>query len=39
MYSRLDAALIDWKTVKLLRILPYMIPFLKLSVWFRSKFS
>ncbi len=39
MYKRLDAALIDWKTVNLLRLLPYMIPFLKLSAWFRSTFS
>jgi aminoglycoside phosphotransferase (APT) family kinase protein len=36
MYTRLDAALVDWKTVNLLRVLPYMIPFLKLSAWFRS---
>ncbi len=39
MYQRLDAALVDWKTVKLLRVLPYMIPFLKLSAWFRSTFN
>ncbi len=36
MYKRLDAALLDWKTVNLLRVLPYMIPFLKLSAYFRS---
>jgi len=39
MYKRLDAALVDWKTVNLLRVLPYMIPFLKLSAWFRSAFG
>ena len=37
MYSRLDAALVDWKVANLLKILPYMIPFLKLSTWLRSK--
>ena len=39
MYSRLDAALIDWKVVNLLKVLPYLIPFLKLGVWFRSTFT
>jgi len=39
MYSRLDAALVDWKVVNLLKVLPYLIPFLKLGVWFRSTFA
>lgn len=39
MYCRLDAALVDWKVVNLLKVLPYLIPFLKLSVWFRSTFA
>ena len=39
MYSRLDAALIDWKVINLLKVLPYLIPFLKLGVWFRSTFT
>lgn len=39
MYSRLDAALIDWKVVNLLKVLPYLVPFLKLGVWFRSTFT
>jgi thiamine kinase-like enzyme len=39
MYSRLDAALVDWKVIKLLKVLPYLIPFIKLSTWFKSKFS
>ena len=39
MYSRLDAALVDWKVVNLLKVLPYLVPFLKLGVWFRSTFT
>lgn len=37
IYSRLDAALVDWKVVNILRILPFMVPFLKLSVWLKMK--
>jgi thiamine kinase-like enzyme len=39
MYARLDEALTDWKVINLLRVLPYMIPFLKLSVLIRSKLA
>ncbi|HIG42531.1 MAG: oxidoreductase family protein [bacterium] len=38
MYARLDVALLDWKITNLLRALPYLIPFMKLAAWFRSKF-
>ncbi|MEM7019879.1 MAG: oxidoreductase family protein [Pseudomonadota bacterium] len=39
MYERLDVALADWKIINLLKVLPYMIPFLKLSSWFKSTFN
>lgn len=39
MYSRLDAALVDWQVVKILKVLPYLLPFLKLSVWLKMKFK
>ena len=39
MYSRLDAALVDWEVVKILKVLPYLVPFLKMSVWFKRKFT
>jgi thiamine kinase-like enzyme len=39
MYSRLDAALADWQVEKTLKILPLMIPFMKVGVWFKSKFK
>ncbi len=39
LYSRLDAALADWEVVNILKVLPYMLPFIKLSVWFKEKFS
>jgi len=38
-YSRLDSALADWEIEKLLRVLPYMIPFMKLSTWLKLKFG
>lgn len=36
MYTRLDAALVDWKIARLLKVLPLMVPFLKLGAWLRS---
>ncbi len=36
-YSRLDAALVDWEIEKLLKVLPMMMPFIKLSAWVKSK--
>jgi len=36
-YSRLDAALVDWEVEKLLKVLPYMIPFIKFSTWLKAK--
>ncbi|MFT7139501.1 MAG: thiamine kinase-like enzyme [Candidatus Azotimanducaceae bacterium] len=39
LYSRLDAALVDWKVVNLLKVLPYLAPFLKLSTWLKMKFQ
>ncbi len=39
MYSRLDAALIDWNVEKTLKILPYMIPFMKLGNWLKTTFN
>ena len=38
MFRRLDAALVDWKVAQILQVLPYMIPFLKLRVWFSKHF-
>jgi hypothetical protein len=39
MYLRLDAALVDWEVVKILKVLPYLVPFLKMSVWFKRRFT
>ncbi len=36
-YSRLDAALVDWEIEKLLKVLPYMVPFLNVSNWLKLK--
>ena len=38
-YSRLDAALVDWEIEKLLKVLPYMVPVLKLTNWLKLKFG
>jgi aminoglycoside/choline kinase family phosphotransferase len=35
MYERLDAAMVDWKVGRLLKVLPLLVPFFKLSAWFR----
>ena len=35
-YSRLDAALADWEIEKTLKILPLLVPFLKLSTWLKT---
>ncbi|MCR9276978.1 MAG: histidine phosphatase family protein [Pseudomonadaceae bacterium] len=37
-YSRLDSALVDWEIEKLLKVLPLMVPFIKLSSWLKSLF-
>ena len=34
-YARLDAALADWEVEKLLKVLPLMVPFIKLSTWLK----
>ena len=39
MYSRLDSALADWQAENTLKILPFMIPFMKIGVWFKSRFK
>lgn len=39
LYSRLDAALVDWKVVNILKVLPYLAPFIKVSTWFKMKFQ
>ena len=39
MYSRLDAALVDWDVEKTLKILPFMIPFMKLGNWIKTRFN
>ncbi len=33
MYSRLDTALADWQVEKLLRTMPFILPFIKLAAW------
>ena len=38
-YSRLDAALVDWEIEKLLKVLPLMLPFIKLSTWLKMRFK
>ncbi len=37
-YSRLDAALIDWEIEKPLRALPYIYPFIKITLWLKKAF-
>lgn len=37
-YSRLDSALVDWEIEKLLKVLPLMLPFIKLSSWIKGLF-
>jgi thiamine kinase-like enzyme len=39
MYARLDAAMVDWKVGRLLKVLPLMVPFFKLNAWVRTTFS
>jgi hypothetical protein len=36
-YARLDAALLDWQVEKTLKVLPLLIPFLKLSAWLKTR--
>ena len=36
-YSRLDAALVDWEIEKTLKVLPLLIPFIKLSTWLKTR--
>ncbi len=38
-YSRLDSALVDWEIEKILKVLPLLMPFIKLSTWFRMLFK
>ncbi len=38
-YSRLDAALVDWEVEKLLKVLPYLAPFIKLSTLLKTLFK
>ena len=38
-YSRLDAALVDWEIEKLLKVLPLLMPFIKLSTWLKTVFK
>jgi broad specificity phosphatase PhoE/thiamine kinase-like enzyme len=37
-YSRLDSALVDWQVEKLLKALPLLTPFIKLSTWLKMRF-
>jgi hypothetical protein len=37
-YSRLDAALVDWEIEKPLRALPYIYPFIKLTLLLKKAF-
>ena len=39
MYSRLDAALSDWPVEKMLKVLPMLIPFMKIGAWFKTYFK
>jgi thiamine kinase-like enzyme len=39
MYSRLDAALVDWKIRRLLKTLPLLVPVLKATTWLQQRFS
>ncbi len=38
-YSRLDSALVDWEIEKILKVLPLLMPFIKLSTWFKMLFK
>ena len=38
-YSRLDSALVDWELEKLLKVLPLLTPFIKLSTWLKMLFK
>ena len=38
-YSRLDAALVDWEIEKTLKVLPLLLPFIKLSTWLKTLFK
>ena len=38
-YSRLDAALVDWKIEKTLKALPYIYPFIKVALLLKKAFS
>lgn len=38
-YSRLDAALVDWKIEKMLKALPYIYPFIKATLLLKKAFS
>ena len=38
-YSRLDAALVDWEIEKTLKVLPLLIPLIKLSTWLKTLFK
>jgi thiamine kinase-like enzyme len=38
-YSRLDAALVDWEVEKILKILPYLAPFIKISTLVKTAFG
>ena len=35
----LDAALVDWEIEKLLKVLPLMLPFIKVSTWLKMRFK
>lgn len=39
MFSRLDAAMVDWKVGRLLTVLPLLVPLLKLAAWAQARFS
>ena len=38
-YARLDSALVDWEIEKILKILPYLAPFIKFSTWIKPFFK
>jgi len=38
-YSRLDAALVDWEIEKTLKVLPYIYPFIKVTLLLKKAFS
>ena len=37
-YARLDSALVDWEIEKVLKVLPLLLPFIKLSTWLKTLF-